>query len=190
MAKPTGPAAPAAHMASTAPYAAAAPVDRPLLDPQPPWREAGRSHLSAAAAIAAEHRRLRGPIGRWRTPNRVRALRARAKAAEITAQLLDPLRATGWVILHDRHIAGTSATLDHVLVGPPGLAIVQNRVTQSTGRDRDGLPLADRLPLAPEREQTRWAMAETLTRCADALEAGWYLYAYPFVVLHTETGSP
>lgn len=117
--------------ASSAPYMPDAAGERPLLDARRPWKEAGRSHLAVADRLTADHRRTSGPVSRWRTPHEATDLRARAAAARTTARLLEPLRASGWVVLHDRLIAGTSAVLDHVLVGPAGLVVINNRVDPS-----------------------------------------------------------
>ncbi len=179
--------APRPPQASTAPYHLDLSGPRQPLDPGRPWREAGRSHLATATRLREEARRVSGPLGRWkRTSPQVAGLRARAQAAESCARLLEPLRATGWVVLHDRVLAGTSAVLDHVLIGPPGIVVVQDRPTRHAGYDAARLPWADGVPLAAEREQARWAMREVLQRATAQLEPGWYVYAYPFLVLHME----
>lgn len=172
--------------ASRAPYQDAPARPREVLDPQRPWLEAGRSHLAAADRLLAESRRTGGALARWQTPAAVTAaLRDRAKAATASAKLLAPLTATGWVVLHDRVLAGTSAVLDHVLVGPVGIVVVQDRPTRQVGVDQAGTLWADGVPLHAEREQLRWAMLEVLNRSVKVLGEGWYVYAYPFLVLHT-----
>ncbi|HET7488272.1 MAG TPA: nuclease-related domain-containing protein [Acidimicrobiales bacterium] len=57
-----------------------------------------------------------------------------------TGNTLDRLRDRGYVVLHDRKIPGSRANIDHALVGPTGVAIVENK--HYTGRvviDRDAV---------------------------------------------------
>ncbi|MFI5259857.1 MAG: nuclease-related domain-containing protein [Candidatus Limnocylindrales bacterium] len=45
----------------------------------------------------------------------------------LTAQALEQLKIDGFVILHDRRIPGSSANIDHIVIGPPGIAIVETK---------------------------------------------------------------
>ena len=90
-------------------------------------------------------------------------------------------------------MTGTSVVLDHVLVGPAGLVVVQDRPVATTAAyNTQGWPWADGVPLDPERQQVRWATCDLLLqRTAGQLSPGWHLYAYPFLALHTQaTWSP
>jgi hypothetical protein len=42
----------------------------------------------------------------------------------VVAQLLDVVDGAGWYVLHDRYKPGSTANLDHVVVGPPGLFVI------------------------------------------------------------------
>lgn len=42
----------------------------------------------------------------------------------VVAGLLDVLDGAGWCVLHDRYKPGSAANLDHVVVGPPGLFVI------------------------------------------------------------------
>jgi hypothetical protein len=42
----------------------------------------------------------------------------------VVAELLDVLDGAGWCVLHDRYKPGSTANLDHVVVGPPGLFVI------------------------------------------------------------------
>jgi len=53
------------------------------------------------------------------------AIGANGEAA--TARVLEPLKSEGFVILHDRKIPGSSANIDHIVIGPPGVAIVETK---------------------------------------------------------------
>src|SRR5687768_3102331 len=72
------------------------------------WRDAGRSWTRAADRIRTGRSRLRRP-----GPEEVR-LRRRAAAARDIARTLDALAGLGYVLFHDRVIAGTGQVLDHV----------------------------------------------------------------------------
>lgn len=67
----------------------------------------------------------------WLKPPADPRVLARARRQEIgdrgeaaTRELLEPLRAAGWRILHRRALPGSSADLDHVLVSPGGTGVV------------------------------------------------------------------
>ena len=175
--------------ASVAPYLPEAAPPRAVLDPRRPYREAGRSHRAAADRLRRETRRVDGPLRGMRTPREVADLRRRADAATATARMLEPLSATGWVVLHDRTVLGTSATVDHVLVGPPGVVVVQDRPATAATVDPQGRPWADGVPLDAEREQVRWVMSEVLRRTVEPLSGDWFVRAYPVLVLHLPDGA-
>jgi hypothetical protein len=42
----------------------------------------------------------------------------------MVADLLDVLDGAGWCVLHDRYKPGSTANLDHVVVGPPGVFVI------------------------------------------------------------------
>jgi hypothetical protein len=44
-----------------------------------------------------------------------------------TAELLAPLEKEGWIVLHDRRMPGSRANIDHVVVGPPGVFVVETK---------------------------------------------------------------
>jgi len=48
-----------------------------------------------------------------------------ASGEALTARALEQLKVNGFVILHDRLIPGTSANIDHIVIGPPGVAVVE-----------------------------------------------------------------
>jgi len=48
-----------------------------------------------------------------------------ANGEALTAQALEQLKVKGFVILHDRLIRGSSASIDHIVIGPPGVAVVE-----------------------------------------------------------------
>jgi hypothetical protein len=50
------------------------------------------------------------------------------KGERHTAHLLDILDGAGWVVLNDRYkAAGSPANIDHILVGPPGICVIDTK---------------------------------------------------------------
>jgi hypothetical protein len=74
----------------------------------------------------------------WRLRFRVSpdtlAWRRGAVGERRTAKLLAPLERQGWAVLHDLAIPGTRANLDHLVIGPGGVLVVDSK--QYRGRLR------------------------------------------------------
>jgi Nuclease-related domain len=67
-----------------------------------------------------------------------------------TARLLDPLARHGWAVLHDLAIPGSQANLDHLVIGPGGVFVIDSK--QYRGHlqlDPTGRLWHGRYPLAP-----------------------------------------
>jgi hypothetical protein len=112
-----------------------------------PWRAgvvlaAGGSVGALAAQLAP---RLVGPAGllaavalawmlRFRVSPATSAWRRGAAGERRTARLLHPLEDRGWVVLHDLAIPGSAANIDHLVIGPGGVAVVDSK--QYRGRLR------------------------------------------------------
>jgi hypothetical protein len=58
------------------------------------------------------------PLLAWRTG---------AEGEVRTAEFLDPLAAEGFVILHDRRIPGSAANIDHLVIGPTGVFVIETK---------------------------------------------------------------
>jgi hypothetical protein len=88
-------------------------------------------------------------------PARVRPRRAplwrRGAAGERrTARLLAPLEQRGWAVLHDLALPGSQANLDHLVIGPGGVFVIDSK--QYRGRlqlDPSGRLWHGRYSLAP-----------------------------------------
>jgi len=61
-----------------------------------------------------------------RSRQRVTAWRVGAEGEQATARALEALP-DGWVVIHDRRIPGGPANIDHVVVGPPGVFVVETK---------------------------------------------------------------
>ena len=67
-----------------------------------------------------------------------------------TGQLLDPLERHGWAVLHDLALPGSRANIDHLVIGPGGVFVIDSK--QYRGRlqlDSFGRLWHGRYPLTP-----------------------------------------
>jgi hypothetical protein len=67
------------------------------------------------------------PVAMFALPGSTTAWRTGAIGEERTGELLEPLEAEGFRIVHDRLIPGSRANIDHIVVGPPGVFIVETK---------------------------------------------------------------
>jgi hypothetical protein len=78
------------------------------------------------------------------------AWRRGAAGERRTARLLDPLERHGWAVLHDLAVPGSRANIDHLVIGPGGVFVVDSK--QYRGRlrlDPSGRLWHGRYSLAP-----------------------------------------
>jgi Nuclease-related domain len=100
--------------------------------------------VSVLAAMAA------GWGLRFRPSPDVIAWRRGAAGEQRTARLLGPLERQGWVVLHDLAVPGSRANLDHLVIGPGGVFVVDSK--HYRGRlqlDPSGRLWHGRYPLTP-----------------------------------------
>jgi Nuclease-related domain len=100
--------------------------------------------LGGLAAVAAGWRL------RFRSSPDAVAWRRGAAGERRTARLLDPLERDGWAILHDLAVPCGRANIDHLVIGPGGVFVVDSK--QYRGRlqlDPTGGLWHGRYPLAP-----------------------------------------
>jgi hypothetical protein len=55
------------------------------------------------------------------------AWRRGAAGERRTARLLEPLERHGWVVLHDLSVPGSRANLDHLVIGPGGVFVIDSK---------------------------------------------------------------
>jgi hypothetical protein len=87
---------------------------------------------------------------RFRPSQDASAWRRGAAGERRTARLLGPLERHGWVVLHDLAVSGSQANLDHLVIGPGGVFVIDSK--QYHGRlqlDPTGRLWHGRYPLAP-----------------------------------------
>jgi hypothetical protein len=76
---------------------------------------------------------------RFRVSRDTRAWRDGARGEQATARLLRRLHRRGYVMFHDIGIPGTPANADHLLIGPPGVILVDSkRYTGQVTQSADG----------------------------------------------------
>jgi hypothetical protein len=104
----------------------------------------GVAFAAAGAQAAAEPSRLAlwalsgaALLAAWRSlrsePDPERWWRG-AAGEQATAALLDHLPTRTWAVLHDRRLPGTRANLDHLVIGPSGVWVLDTKTTRATVR--------------------------------------------------------
>jgi hypothetical protein len=110
---------------------------------------AGAAGLLAAAAL--------GLLLRFRVSPEASAWRRGAAGERRTARLLRHLEQRGWVVLHDLAIPGSAVNIDHLVIGPGGVVVIDSK--QYRGRlqlSSDGLLWHGRNPLSLTLHRVRW----------------------------------
>jgi hypothetical protein len=112
-------------------------------------RLAGLLALVAAAAVGWQLR--------FRVSPETRAWRRGANGERRTARLLASLERRGWAVLHDLAIPGSAANIDHLVIGPGGVFVIDSK--QYGGRlqlDGYGMLWHGRHLLVSTLRKTRW----------------------------------
>ena len=109
--------------------------------------------LLAVAAAAGMGWRLR-----FRPSADTQAWRRGAAGERRTARLLAPLERHGWAVLHDLAIPGTQANIDHLVIGPGGVIVVDSKRYRGRLRlDRHGMVWHGRHLLVSALRKVLWA---------------------------------
>jgi hypothetical protein len=135
-----------------------------------PWRvvavvAASITSWLAAAQVAPQ---LAAPAGvtvaaglgwllRFRVAPNTLAWRRGAVGERRTARLLAPLERHSWAVLHDLAVPGSAANIDHLVIGPGGVVVIDTK--QYRGRlrlDGYGLLWHDRHLLVSALRKTLW----------------------------------
>jgi Nuclease-related domain len=152
-------------LAWRAPLVAAAGLASNVLAAQAdlPW--AGLAGLAAAALV--------GWRLRFRPSEQVRAWQRGAHGERRTARLLDRLTGDGYVVFHDLAIPGSPANVDHLVIGPSGVFVIDSKQwTGSVHQSSDGLAWHNHYRLDRTLETVRWeadALGRLLNTRAAAL---------------------
>ena len=87
----------------------------------------------------------------------VRSRQRRRGGERRTARLLAPLERHGWAILHDLAVPGSAANIDHLVIGPGGVFVIDSK--QYRGRlqlDACRRLWHGRYPLTPTLQAVSW----------------------------------
>jgi hypothetical protein len=110
-------------------------------------------------------------VGVVALPDSTRSWATGAKGEALTGRALEQLKIEGFVILHDRRIPGSSANIDHIVIGPPGVAVVETKSYsgQLRVRGNDVYIRGNRRTSGTAEQARREAVAVTVA-LADELE--------------------
>jgi Nuclease-related domain len=132
-----------------APLVAAAGLASDVLTTQAGLPRAGLVGLAVAALVSW---RLR-----FRPSEQVKAWRRGAAGERHTARLLDRLTRDGYVVFHDLAVPGSPANVDHLVIGPSGVFIIDSKQwTGSVQQGADGLAWHNHYPLDRTLGTVRW----------------------------------
>ncbi|CUU57783.1 Nuclease-related domain-containing protein [Parafrankia irregularis] len=99
----------------------------------------------------------------------VETLREAAEAERKTAHAISRLRRRGYVILHDRAVPYSEATIGHLLVGPGGVMILGSDTNKGVVRYTKGGAVVDGESLKPAIDKTAWLGGEVRNQIRAAL---------------------
>jgi hypothetical protein len=131
-----------------------------------PWRVAATLGVGVAAGLLAPRLGLlagglvasvAGWVLRFRPSPEARAWRRGAIGERRTARMLARLERDGWAVLHDLAIPGSRANLDHLVIGPGGVFVVDSKLyTGKLQVGAGGSLWHGRYPLAPVLRAARF----------------------------------
>jgi hypothetical protein len=97
---------------------------------------------------------------RFRSSEQARTWQRGAAGERHTARLLDRLTRDGYVVFHDLAVPGSHANVDHLVIGPTGLFVIDSKQwTGSVHRSADGLAWHNLYRLDRTLETVRWEAA-------------------------------
>jgi hypothetical protein len=101
-------------------------------------REFQRRHERREADIRERHKRLGGVILAMSSdPPSTTAWALGARGEETVGRNLEGLRAEGIAVLHDRRIPGSKANIDHIVISPAGVFVVDPKNYRGKVEQRD-----------------------------------------------------
>jgi hypothetical protein len=146
-----------------APLVAAAGLAGQMLATQAGLPRGGLVGLAVAALV--------GWRLRFRPSEQARTWQRGAAGERRTARLLDRLTREGYVVFHDLAVPGSDANVDHLVIGPTGLFVIDSKQwTGSVHQGADGLAWHNHYPLDRTLATVRWE-AEAVSRVLGARAA-------------------
>jgi hypothetical protein len=121
-----------------------------------------RAGLPHAGLLGLAVAALMGWRLRFRPSEQARAWQRGAQGERHTARLLDRLTRDGYVVVHDLAVPGSPANLDHLVIGPSGVFVIDSKQwTGSIHQGIDGLVWHNFYRLDRTLDIVRWE-AETV----------------------------
>jgi hypothetical protein len=147
------------------PLVAAAGLAGQVLAAQVGLPQAGLVGLAVAAMV--------GWRLRFRPSEQARTWQRGAAGERRTARLLDRLTRDGYVVFHDLAVPGSPANVDHLVIGPSGVFVIDSKQwTGGVHQGADGLVWHNHYPLNRTLETIRWearVVGRLLGTCTAAL---------------------
>jgi Nuclease-related domain len=114
---------------------------------------------------------------RFRVSEQARTWQCGAQGERHTARLLRRLQGNGFVVFHDLAVPGSPANVDHLVIGPTGVFVIDSKQwTGSVHQGADGLAWHNHYRLDRSLETIRWE-AETVGRLLGT-------YPHPLLCVH------
>jgi hypothetical protein len=118
---------------------------------------AGQVGLPRAGLVGLALAALVGWRLRFRPSEQARTWQRGAHGERRTARLLDRLPRDGFVVFHDLAIPGSPANVDHLVIGPSGVFVIDSKQwTGSVQQGADGLAWHNHYRLDRTLETVRW----------------------------------
>jgi Nuclease-related domain len=118
---------------------------------------AGQAGVAGAALVGLAVAALVGWRLRFRPSEQARAWQRGADGERRTGRLLDRLTRDGYVVFHDLAVPGSPANVDHLVIGPSGVFVIDSkRWTGSVHQSPDGLAWHNHYRLDRTLETVRW----------------------------------
>ena len=118
---------------------------------------AAQAGLPPAGLLGVAVAALVGWRLRFRPSEQARSWQRGAHGERRTARLLDRLTRDGYVVFHDLAVPGSPANVDHLVIGPTGLFVIDSKQwTGSVHQSGDGLAWHNHYPLDRTLAMVRW----------------------------------
>ncbi|AEH11748.1 MULTISPECIES: nuclease-related domain-containing protein [Protofrankia] len=116
-----------------------------------------------------------------RSPSEIESWRHDAEAERRTARALDRLVRAGYTVLHDRALADSAGNVDHLVIGPSGVWVVETDAHRGPLRQNRAGLWAGKMPLRAMLGLVAWMGEEVTSHLVADLPEGWQLQAQPVV---------
>jgi nuclease-like protein len=132
---------------------------------------AAQAGLPRAGLLGLAVASLAGWRLRFRPSEQARTWQRGARGERRTARLLRRLTRDGYVVFHDLAVPGSDANLDHLVIGPGGVFVIDSKQwTGSVHQGGDGLVWHNHYPLDRTLATVRWE-AKAVSRLLGARSA-------------------